>query len=40
METQQIHKQPISRLSERSDYRWAVIMLNPNEGCFVSIFKC
>ncbi len=35
---QQIHKQPMSRFSE-CDYRWAVILLNPQQGRFVSIFK-
>lgn len=39
MITQQIHKQPISRFSE-CDYRWAVILLNPQQGRFVSNFKC
>jgi len=39
MTTKQIHKQPISRFSECSDYRGAVILLNPLQGRFVSIFK-
>jgi hypothetical protein len=36
---QKIHKQPISRFSE-SDYRGAVIVLNPLSGRFISILKC
>ncbi len=35
---QEIHKQAISRFSE-CDYRGAVILLNPQEGRFVSFLK-